>query len=344
MRCLTSRWISVRSSPHFGQWEAVRLSQKTIANSGLRRVCPWVCDLERARDVHLPVHVGVRRRGRHQRALERRCARDRLAGGAAAAVGQGRACTAWPRSIRRGCRPTPHEVVVAGRGRPGRPRAAARLAPLGEVVATTRTGKSEWRRLRRVDLADSTLAPLLDAGVPMSSSTPRPTPRSTVPRTSRGRRPRQRRSPRRARRRCAARDRARALLDRLCLRRCRAGARTARTTRPAPSASTAPASSPAKHAIARSGARHLILRTAWVYALHGANFLRTMLRVGEERDDLRVVADQRGAPTPAWLIADDRHLLREGFPNPAPSISPPAARPPGTASPRPSSKRRCRRN
>jgi len=57
-------------------------------------------------------------------------------------------------------------------------------------------------------------------------------------------------------------------------------------------------------AIRAAGGRHLIFRTAWVYAEHSANFLRTMLRLGAERDVLRVVADQRGSPTPAALIAD----------------------------------------
>ncbi|MEO5629929.1 MAG: dTDP-4-dehydrorhamnose reductase [Thermomonas sp.] len=68
-----------------------------------------------------------------------------------------------------------------------------------------------------------------------------------------------------------------------------------------------------EQAIRDSGARHAILRTAWVYAAHGKNFLLTMLRLAGERDELRVVADQVGAPTPASFIAEaTAALLRHG--------------------------------
>ncbi len=57
-------------------------------------------------------------------------------------------------------------------------------------------------------------------------------------------------------------------------------------------------------AIEASGCRHLVLRVSWVYAARGSNFLRTILRLAGEREQLSVVADQIGAPTPAELIAD----------------------------------------
>lgn len=58
-----------------------------------------------------------------------------------------------------------------------------------------------------------------------------------------------------------------------------------------------------EEALRASGARHFIFRTAWVYGPRGSNFLRTMFRAGAERDELRVVNDQIGTPTPAGLIA-----------------------------------------
>jgi dTDP-4-dehydrorhamnose reductase len=59
-----------------------------------------------------------------------------------------------------------------------------------------------------------------------------------------------------------------------------------------------------ENALVTSGCDYLCLRTSWVYASRGRNFLKTILKLAQDREELRVVADQIGAPTPARLLAD----------------------------------------
>lgn len=64
-----------------------------------------------------------------------------------------------------------------------------------------------------------------------------------------------------------------------------------------------------ERAVHQAGGDYLILRTSWVYAAHGRNFLRTMLRLAAEGTQLRVVADQFGAPTSARLVAESTAMI-----------------------------------
>jgi dTDP-4-dehydrorhamnose reductase len=72
-----------------------------------------------------------------------------------------------------------------------------------------------------------------------------------------------------------------------------------------------------ENAIITSGCKFLIFRTSWVYAARGGNFAKTMLKLAQERDALKVIDDQIGAPTGADLLADvTAHAIRTTLTNP----------------------------
>ena len=72
-----------------------------------------------------------------------------------------------------------------------------------------------------------------------------------------------------------------------------------------------------EQAVIEAGCKHLIFRTSWVYASRGRNFAKTMMQLAQQRDHLKVINDQVGAPTGADLLADvTAHALRAAVQNP----------------------------
>lgn len=67
--------------------------------------------------------------------------------------------------------------------------------------------------------------------------------------------------------------------------------------------------------VASMCSQHVILRTSWVFGAHGANFLKTILKLALEREELKIIADQYGAPTSARLLADTTAVIAQSLIN-----------------------------
>src|SRR5690606_25058126 len=255
--------------------------------------------------VHRRVREGVRRRG----ALERRRHRRGLAHRRAGAVGQGqqRAVPGRdPRGPPAGVRAMTRLLLVGGNGQLGRELRRS-LAPLGELVVATRDGRlHDGGSAIAADLADPQhlagvvreVAPdaVINAAAYTAVDKAESEPEAAFRINGE--------APGALARACAAAGiplvhySTDYVFD-------GSGTRPYREDDPTAPLGTYGASKLAgEQAIRAAGGRHLVFRTAWVYAAHSHNFLRTMLRLGAERDELRVVADQVGTPTPAALIAE----------------------------------------